>query len=114
MTITKESKDLGMPREKEYGYSQAVKVGDTIYVPGQFSHDDKGNIISQGDMELAMYGATMENSYIIQGNIFLIRFLLVSPSCNLESITWLLSILLSSVFASTLIPISLGLVIIVL
>ena len=63
-----------MPWEKEYGYSQAVKVGDTIYISGQVSHDDKGNIIGPGDMEaqmrqsyanikkvLAMYGAKMEN-----------------------------------------------------
>jgi enamine deaminase RidA (YjgF/YER057c/UK114 family) len=63
-----------MPWEKEYGYSQAVKVGDTIYVSGQVSHDDKGNIIGPGDMEsqmrqsyanikkvLALYGAKMEN-----------------------------------------------------
>jgi 2-iminobutanoate/2-iminopropanoate deaminase len=63
-----------MPWEKEYGYSQAVKVGDTIYVSGQVSHDDKGNIIGHGNMEaqmrqsyanikkvLAMYDATMEN-----------------------------------------------------
>jgi 2-iminobutanoate/2-iminopropanoate deaminase len=74
LTIAKETKGLGMPWEKEYGYSQAVKVGDTIYVSGQVSHDEKGNIIGLGDMEaqmrqsyanirkvLAMYGATMEN-----------------------------------------------------
>ena len=74
MTLTKETKSLGMPWEKEYGYSQAVKVGDTIYVSGQVSHDDNGNIIGHGDMEaqmrqsyanikkvLAMYGAKMEN-----------------------------------------------------
>jgi enamine deaminase RidA (YjgF/YER057c/UK114 family) len=63
-----------MSWEKEYGYSQAVKVGDTIYVSGQVSHDDSGNIVSPGDMEsqmrqaytnirkvLAQYGATMDN-----------------------------------------------------
>jgi 2-iminobutanoate/2-iminopropanoate deaminase len=74
LTITKETKGLGMAWEKEYGYSQAVKVGDTIYISGQVSHDDKGNIIGLGDMEaqmrqsyanikkvLAMYGAKMEN-----------------------------------------------------
>ena len=56
------------------GYSQAVEVGDAIYVSGQVSHDDKGNIVGPGDMEaqmrqsyanikkvLAMYGARMEN-----------------------------------------------------
>jgi 2-iminobutanoate/2-iminopropanoate deaminase len=74
MTINKETKSLGMPWEKEYGYAQAVKVGDTIYVSGQVSHDDKGNIVGHGDMEvqmrqayaniqnvLAQYGVTMEN-----------------------------------------------------
>jgi 2-iminobutanoate/2-iminopropanoate deaminase len=74
MTINKETKSLGMPWEKEYGYAQAVKVGDTIYVSGQVSHDDKGNIVGRGDMEvqmrqayaniqnvLAQYGVTMEN-----------------------------------------------------
>ena len=74
MTINKETKSLGMPWEKEYGYTQAVKVGDTIYVSGQVSHDDKGNIVGHGDMEvqmrqayaniqnvLAQYGVTMEN-----------------------------------------------------
>jgi 2-iminobutanoate/2-iminopropanoate deaminase len=74
MTISKETKSLGMPWEKEYGYAQAVKVGDTIYVSGQVSHDDKGNIVGRGDMEvqmrqayaniqnvLAQYGVKMEN-----------------------------------------------------
>lgn len=74
MTINKETKNFGMPWEKEYGYVQAVKVGDTIYVSGQVSHDDTGNIVGRGDMEtqmrqaysniqklLAHYGATIEN-----------------------------------------------------
>ena len=74
MTINKETQSLGMPWEKEYGYAQAVKVRDTIYLSGQVSHDDRGNIIGPGDMEiqmrqaytniqilLAQYGATMEN-----------------------------------------------------
>src|ERR687891_2216333 len=74
MTISKEAKSFDMPWEKEYGYAQAIKVEDTIYVSGQVSHDDKGNIVGRGDMEvqmrqayaniekvLAQYGATMEN-----------------------------------------------------
>ena len=74
MNINKEAKSLNMPWEKEYGYSQAVKVGNTIYISGQVSHDDKGNILGEGDMEVQMraayanigkvlvqYGATMEN-----------------------------------------------------
>ena len=74
MTINKQVKSLGMPWEKEYGYAQAVKVGDTIYVSGQVSHDETGKIVGVGDMEaqmrqaytnikklLAQYGATMDN-----------------------------------------------------
>ena len=74
MALKKESKSLGMLWEKEYGYSQAVKVGDTIYISGQVSHDDEGKIVGRGDMEAQMrqayaniqemlkkYGATMDN-----------------------------------------------------
>ena len=74
MAISKEAKSLGMSWEKEYGYSQAVKVDDTIYVSGQASHDDNGNIVGKGSMEVQMrqaytniqkvlvqYGATMDN-----------------------------------------------------
>jgi len=71
--IKKETTNFGMPWEKEYGYSQAVKVGDTIYISGQVSHDDRGKIVGS-DMEsqmrqsylnvkkvLSSYGASMEN-----------------------------------------------------
>src|SRR5215212_3046788 len=74
MAINKETKALGMPWEKEYGYVQAAKVADTIYVSGQVSHDEEGNIVGLKDMEaqmrqaytniqkvLAQYGATMDN-----------------------------------------------------
>ena len=54
MTISKEAKSLGMSWEKEYGYSQAVKVDNTIYVSGRVSHDDKGNIVGRGDMQVQM------------------------------------------------------------
>ena len=63
-----------MSWEKEYGYSQAVKVGNTIHISGQVSHDDKGKIVGRRDMETQMrqaynniqkileqYGATMDN-----------------------------------------------------
>ena len=73
-TINKEAKSFGMPWEKEYGYAQAVKVGDTIFLSGQVSHDEKGSIVGIGDMEaqmrqaysniqklLALYGATIDS-----------------------------------------------------
>lgn len=74
MAIKKEIFNMGVPWESGYGYSQAVKVGDTIYVSGQVDHDDKGKILYPGDMEaqmrqayvnvkrcLAHFGATMDN-----------------------------------------------------
>ena len=74
MTITKETKSLNMPWEQQYGYSQAVKVGDTIYIAGQVSHDDGANVVGVGEMETQMrqayanvakllkeYGADMDN-----------------------------------------------------
>src|SRR3712207_3219994 len=74
MTISKEAKSLGMPWEKEYGYSQGVKVDNTIYVSGQVGHDERGNIAGRRNMEvqmrqayaniekvLAQYGATIDN-----------------------------------------------------
>ncbi len=74
MKINKEEKNLNMPWELEYGYSQAVKVGDTIYMSGQISHDETGEIVGAGDVEaqirqayvnikklLAEYGVEMEN-----------------------------------------------------
>jgi enamine deaminase RidA (YjgF/YER057c/UK114 family) len=63
-----------MPWERDYGYAQGVRVGDTIFVAGQVSHDEAGNIVAAGDMReqmrqayanvrkvLAQYGAGMED-----------------------------------------------------
>ncbi len=37
--------------EKEFGYSQLVKVGKTLYVSGTLPVDTKGLLISPGDLE---------------------------------------------------------------
>ena len=79
--LSKEAKSLGVPWEEQFGYSQAVKAGDTIYLSGQVSHDDEGNVLGIGDMEvqmrqgyaniqkvLAQYGATMDN--LVQEHLF--------------------------------------------
>jgi len=84
--IAKQAESLGMPWEEAYGYAQAVKVGDTIYLSGQLSHDDKGEMVAPAAVDadgriadhgnmgpqmaqsyanaktlLARYGATMDN-----------------------------------------------------
>lgn len=49
-SFAKQTVTLGDPWEKDFGYVQAVKVRDTIFVAGQLSFDEKGTL--QGtDME---------------------------------------------------------------
>lgn len=72
--LKKEARTLEMPWEEEYGYAQAVKAGNIIYISGQISHDKSGKIIGIGDVEmqirqsyknmqelLGSYGATLQN-----------------------------------------------------
>jgi enamine deaminase RidA (YjgF/YER057c/UK114 family) len=76
MATRKEVIGFGMPWEDVYGYAQAVKVDDTIYVSGQLSHDADGNMVGAAppDMEaqmrqtyanakniLAKFGATLDD-----------------------------------------------------
>jgi enamine deaminase RidA (YjgF/YER057c/UK114 family) len=47
----KEAFYFGVPWEDAYGYAQAIKVGDTIHVSGQLSHDEKGNLIAPASLD---------------------------------------------------------------
>lgn len=51
MEISKEAKGLGMPWEGNYGYSQAVKVGYTIYLSGENIVDE---VLFVTDMDAAL------------------------------------------------------------
>ena len=44
LNVKKELETLNMPWEKEYGYAQAVKNGDTLWISGQLGHDTEGNL----------------------------------------------------------------------
>lgn len=46
-----ETTAYGLPWETDFHYSQAVKVGDTIYLSGQINHDADGNLVGIGDLE---------------------------------------------------------------
>jgi enamine deaminase RidA (YjgF/YER057c/UK114 family) len=73
MAILKDVKGFGLPWEESYGFAQAVKVGDTIYVSGQLGLDDQGNMIyptmetqmrqtyANAKKILSQFGATLEN-----------------------------------------------------
>jgi enamine deaminase RidA (YjgF/YER057c/UK114 family) len=59
-TLNRETRALGMPWEETYGYAQAVRVGDTIYVSGQLSHDDAGNLV--GAAPLGAHGEILDHA----------------------------------------------------
>lgn len=52
-SITKEAAYFGVPAEDEYGYAQAIKVGDAIYVSGQLANDGAGDLISPAPLDHA-------------------------------------------------------------
>lgn len=58
----KEAAYFAVPWEDAYGYAQAIKVGDTIHVSGQPSHDEKGNLIAPAS--LGEFGKPAEFSMI--------------------------------------------------
>jgi enamine deaminase RidA (YjgF/YER057c/UK114 family) len=47
----KEAAYHGVPAEDDYGYAQAIKVGNMIYVSGQLSHDDTGVMIAPAALD---------------------------------------------------------------
>lgn len=51
--VTRELAQLGMAWERDYGYAQAVKVGGVIYMSGQLSHDESGNIVGPATLDSA-------------------------------------------------------------
>jgi enamine deaminase RidA (YjgF/YER057c/UK114 family) len=59
---SKESVGFDMPWEDDYGYAQAVKKGDTVWISGQLGHDEKG-VLAQG-ME-----AQMKQTYVNIGKL---------------------------------------------
>ena len=47
----KEIANHGVPWEQAYGYAQAVKVGNVIYVSGQLSHDAAGALVCAAELD---------------------------------------------------------------
>jgi len=51
VTHSKEVAQHGVAWENAYGYAQAVKVGHTIYVSGQLSHDASGALVGPAALD---------------------------------------------------------------
>jgi enamine deaminase RidA (YjgF/YER057c/UK114 family) len=43
---------FGVPWENQFGYVQGVRVADTVFISGQFSHDMDGQIVAPADLGL--------------------------------------------------------------
>lgn len=49
--ISKQTAYLNVAWEDAYGYAQAVRVGNEIYVSGQLSHDEAGNFVAPASLD---------------------------------------------------------------
>ena len=74
MSGEKQAAYFGGAAERRYGYAQAVRVGDTVYVSGQIARGEDGELIGAGEMAaqlraayaniaraLAPFGASLSN-----------------------------------------------------
>jgi enamine deaminase RidA (YjgF/YER057c/UK114 family) len=43
--------DMILPWQDGYGYSQALQVKDTVYLAGQLSHDQAGNLVAPAPLD---------------------------------------------------------------
>jgi len=76
MASRKDVKWFGVPWEDEYGYVQAVKVDDTIYIAGQLSHDEEGKFVGAALLDdvgkirdLSKMETQMRQTYVNAGRI---------------------------------------------
>ena len=57
MSLEKQAAYLGGDAERHYGYAQAVRVGDTVYVSGQIARGEDGELIGAGEMAVQLRAA---------------------------------------------------------
>ncbi|RKO68789.1 RidA family protein [Sphingobacterium puteale] len=48
----KNAEGFGMPWEEIYGYSQAIKKGNTVWISGQLGHNEKGELPEGMDAQM--------------------------------------------------------------
>ena len=49
--FNKQTAYWGVSWEEAYGYPQARRVGNEIYVSGQFNHDEEGNLVAPAPLD---------------------------------------------------------------
>jgi enamine deaminase RidA (YjgF/YER057c/UK114 family) len=81
-------KQLGVPWEKTYGYAQAVQVKDVIYVSGQLSHDDQGNLVGPAPTDASgrivdevIYVTDLDAAFAVAGAVRKAAYGTDAPAC---------------------------------
>ena len=67
MASPKEIRNHGSFIEEAYGFAQAVKVDDTVYISGQTAFLPEGRIVGVGDMEAQMRQAYASIASLLEG-----------------------------------------------
>lgn len=74
----------------DHGISQGYSVNGTIYISGQFSHDEKGVFIGEGDIEtqtrqtLKNIDRVLEEFRITKSNLAYVEIYLTNPQAHTE------------------------------
>ena len=66
MSVEKQNRNFGIGIEEAYGFSEAVRVGDTIYISGQTAFAPEGRIVGEGDMAEQMRQAYRNIAALLQ------------------------------------------------
>ena len=61
-TSDKSCFNFGLPWEREFGYAQVVRAGDLLFVSGQLSHDEAGQLVSPAPVDA--HGRVTDTSHM--------------------------------------------------
>jgi enamine deaminase RidA (YjgF/YER057c/UK114 family) len=97
MNLAKETRNFGVPWEAQFGYAQAVRMGDWIYVSGQLSHDDEGQLVAPAPLDASgavasttNMAAQLRQAYANMGR--LLRMFELTPDSIVEEVIYALDV----------------------
>jgi len=74
--LQKTCHNFGLPWETQIGYAQAVRAGDWLYISGQLSHDEQGQIVAPAPLDnaknitsFANMESQMRQAYVNAGRV---------------------------------------------
>ncbi|MGD6817803.1 RidA family protein [Metabacillus sp. 84] len=76
----------------DHGISQGYNVNDTIYISGQFSHNNEGNFVGEGNIEaqtlqtLKNLDRVLEGFGVTKSNLAYVEIFLTNPQEHFEPV----------------------------